>query len=116
MAKFLLLIHDDPKEDMAMTPEQLRDAIARYRSWSQALSQNGHLIDAAKLADEGGRVLSRVNGEVRIDDGPYAEAKEILGGYYILEAKDYDHAADLAKECPTLSGKGRVSLRMLDLQ
>jgi hypothetical protein len=114
VAKFLLLIHDDPKEDMAMTPEQLREAIARYRAWSQKLSEGGHVADAAKLADEGGRVLSRVNGKVRIDDGPYAEAKEILGGYFILEAKNYDHAVELATGCPALDGKGRVSLRMLD--
>jgi hypothetical protein len=115
MAKFLLLIHDDPKEDMPLSPEQLREAIARYRAWSQRLQEGGHLVDAAKLSDEGGRVLRRVNGSVRVDDGPYAEAKEILGGYFLLEAKDYDEAATLAEGCPALEGKGRVSLRMLDL-
>jgi hypothetical protein len=114
MPKFLLLIHDDPKEDMAMTPEQLRDAIGRYRAWSQMLAEKGHLVDAAKLADEGGRVLSRSGSGVRVDDGPYAEAKEVLGGYFLLEAKDYAEAVELAKGCPTLLGKGRVSLRMLD--
>jgi hypothetical protein len=114
MPKFLLLIHDDPKEDMVMTPEQLREAIGRYRAWSQMLAEKGHLVDAAKLADEGGRVLARSGSGVRVDDGPYAEAKEILGGYYLLEAKDYAEVVELAKGCPTLQGKGRVSLRMLD--
>ena len=114
MPKFLLLIHDNPQDDMAMTPEALREVIGRYRAWSEKLQAEGALVDAAKLADEGGRVLERVNGTVRVDDGPYAEAKEALGGYFLLQARDYDQAVALARECPTLDRKGRVTLRMLD--
>jgi hypothetical protein len=114
MPKFLLLIHDNPQNDMAMTPEQLREVIGRYRAWSQKLQAQGALVDAAKLSDDGGRVLQRIQGAVRVDDGPYAEAKEALGGYFLLQAKDYDAAVALARECPTLDLKGRVTLRMLD--
>ncbi len=114
MPKFLLLIHDDPKEDMAMSPERLREVIAKYRAWSQAMAEKGHVLDGAKLTDEGGKTLRRAGGGVRVDDGPYAEAKEILGGYFLMQAKDYGEMVELAKGCPALDGKGRVSLRMLD--
>ena len=49
-----------------------------------------------------------------VKDGPYAEAKEVVGGYFIIEAKDYAEAAKLCEDCPQLELNGRIELREVD--
>ena len=54
------------------------------------------------------------NGQVRVVDGPYAEAKEVVGGYFLIEAADYDEAVEISKGCPHLKYGGRIELRQID--
>ena len=66
-----------------------------------------------KLAEEGGKLVSRSGGQVSVTDGPYSEAKEVVGGYFTIRAADYDEALALVKECPFLE-TGTIALRQTD--
>ncbi len=68
-----------------------------------------------KLTDEPGKVMRRKDTQVRVTDGPYSESKEVLGGYYMIEADSYDKAIDYARDCPGLDYGGTIEVRQVDV-
>jgi len=114
MAQFMLLLHDDPADFADVSPAEIQRIIGEYTAWRERLEAEGRLVGGRKLKDEGGRHMRRVGGEVRVVDGPYAEAKEVLGGYFEIEAADYDEAIAISRECPHLRYGGRIELRQVD--
>jgi len=92
MAKFMLLLYDDPASFATMSPEQIQKVIEKYMAWGQKLRQAGYLTASNKLTDEPGRVVRSNDGQLRVTDGPYSETKEVLGGYFTIEAENYDQA------------------------
>ena len=115
MAQFMLLLHEHPEiESESASPEQIQSIIAEYVAWREGLAAKNQLIGGEKLADEGGRILRRVDGKVQVTDGPYAEAKEIMGGYFAIEAQDYSAAVEIAQSCPHLKYGSRIELRQID--
>lgn len=113
MAKYMLLLHDDLSALGNPSPEEIQAIIGRYRAWSQKMAEAGKLAGGEKLTDEGGRHLRMDGGKLSVQDGPYAEAHEVLGGYFLLEAADYDEAVGLAGSCPHLDF-GWIELRQVD--
>ena len=114
MPKYMLLLHEDPASYDGASPEDLQKIIGEYVSWREGLMARGQLVDGQKLRDEGGRELSLVDGEVRVVDGPYSEAKEVMGGYFTIQAADYDEAVEISKGCPHLVYGKRIELRAID--
>jgi hypothetical protein len=114
MAQFLLLLHEDPASFADVSPEEIQRVIDEYSAWRKDLEKRGRVAGANKLKDEGGRSLSVQDGEVRVVDGPYAEAKEVVGGYFLIEAADYTEAIRISTECPHLRYGGRIELREID--
>ena len=114
MPKYMLLLHDDPSKFEGASPEDLQKIMAEYIGWRERLMAAGQLVDGQKLQDEGGRELSLVDGAVRVVDGPYSEAKEIMGGYFTIEADDYDAAVEISKTCPHLTYGKRIELRAVE--
>ena len=98
----------------SLSPEEIKQAIAKYSAWREGLEAEGRLAGANKLKDEGGKSLSRTNGSVRVVDGPFAEAKEVIGGYFVIEAADYEEAVEISRGCPHLAFGGRIELREVD--
>src|SRR6476619_3550636 len=98
MPLFMLLLYDNPAEWRKVSPEDMQKAIEKYRAWTT----NPFTKDSKRLADDAGRVLRSEGGQVRATDGPYSEAKEVLGGFYLIEAADYDDAVRLSQEHPHL--------------
>lgn len=113
MAKFMVLIRDEGVDFSRLTPAELQQMFGVYRAWSQALRERGVMVGAEKLADEGGRSIRTRGGELVVE-GPYADAKELVTGFYLLTAADYDAAVALAKGCPALSYGGSVEVRRVD--
>jgi hypothetical protein len=114
MPQFMLLLHEDPAVARAMSPEEMQRVIERYTRWSREMAESGRLVRGEKLADEGGRHVRRgAGGAPAVTDGPYAEGKEIVAGYFQVEAADYDAAAELAAGCPHLAFGG-VEVRAVD--
>ncbi len=95
MTKYLFLYHNPPSADAPPpSPEQMQQMLAQWASWKEKFKK--HVVDMGDGLKPGGKVLS--GGEVT--DGPFAEAKEIVGGFSIVEAESYEQAVQVARECP----------------
>lgn len=114
MPKFLLILRGDPDTWRHQTPDEIQALIERFEAWAGALMGEGRFLDGKKLADGEGRVLEREGTTVKVTDGPYGETKELVGGFHLLEADDYDHAVRLCRNHPELSIRGSVEIRRLD--
>jgi hypothetical protein len=78
-------------------------------SWLQDLATRGHVKDQGQPLEPTGKVLT--GKEKSVTDGPFAEAKDLVGGYSIILAKDLDEAAELSKGCPVFDRGGSVEVR-----
>ncbi len=113
MRDYLMLLHDHPAQMGDISPAEMQAIIERYNAWAGTLAAQGRMAHGAKLADEGGKHLRRDVRGVTAVDGPFAEAREVIGGLFIIKAADYDEAVRLASECPHLE-TGWIELREVD--
>jgi hypothetical protein len=98
--RYMLLIYS--REDPSITQAELADVAARHVSLLEESARRGVLKAADPLAPSNTATTVRVeNGKVLVTDGPFAETKEQLAGYYILECRDLDEALDWAAKIPT---------------
>ena len=97
-------------------PEASRDAIMRdYGAWIGEMKRLGKHVATGKLAPAASAQTIRLNGGSRqVVDGPFAETKEQLGGYHLLDCRDLDEALALAERIPTLPYGGVVEVRPLE--
>lgn len=113
MPQYMLLLHGNPTAYAGLSPEQMQAIMGRYKAWGQNLRAQGRIVSSSKLRDGEGRVL-RLNGsKPLVTDGPYSESKEVIGGYYTIEADDYEHAVETAKECPHVDF-GTIEIRAIE--
>lgn len=98
---FMLLIIEPTGQREARTPEEGQAAYAAMVKFADALREQGLLLgaNALKHASSGARV-QRHEGKVRTMDGPFSEAKEMIGGYYLLDCGSLAQAKAIAAECP----------------
>ncbi len=115
MNTYLLLLHETPADYAVMSPAQLQEIIQSHQRWAADLAERGLLAGGEKLVDEGGRHLRVKGPEVLASDGPYAEAHDVIGGYYLIKAANDAEAERVARECPHLVGSGWVELRKIDV-
>ena len=108
MARFVLMLRDSEWNPQELSPEDIQQVIERYNTWSRKIRANGH-----KLRDAEGRVVRRNGSGLAVTDGPYAEAKEIIGGIMMVEAADYDEAVRLCQESPHLDF-GPIEIRQIE--
>jgi hypothetical protein len=110
MSQFLYLYRQDPTtRTQAMSPELAQQNMQRWMSWMQELDKQGHLKDRGQPLEVAGKV---VRGQQKaVTDGPYAEAKDLVGGFSIVEARDIDQAVELSRGCPIFAGGGSVEIR-----
>jgi hypothetical protein len=113
MSQFMLFIRGGSDTSVNLSPEQIQASIKRYSDWAQKLRAAGKLVSADKLKDNEGLLLSAKNGQVVVD-GPFAETKETIGGYFIVEAANLNEAIEITKECPAISEGGVVELREIE--
>ena len=114
MSQFMLFIRNGDETGANLSPEEIQQAIQRYSAWAKKLREQGKLVAAEKLKDNDGMLLSARNGQIVVD-GPFAETKETIGGYFIVEAVDMDEAIAITRECPALSNGALVELREIEL-
>ena len=101
MEYMLILGSAEPREQMAPTDPAFAEYMAGWFAFNQKLIDGGHWIGGAQLQPVAtATTIKRVAGADTIVDGPYAETKEQLGGYYLIEAKDLDEALELAAAMP----------------
>jgi hypothetical protein len=108
MAKFMLLLKGQGNWDQ-MSPSEMEAAYKQYSGWSRQLRDENRFIDGDEL-DRACKIISPGPTSV-ITDGPFAESKEAVGGYYMITANDLDEAAKIALGCPHLKFGGSVEVR-----
>ncbi len=113
MAKFMLLLYDNPANWQNISPEGMQQALAKYMAWGQRLRTKGIFVGSDKLEDNQGRVLRKSAGQIRVSDGPYAESKEVFGGYFAIEVPDYNAAVAECNDCPHLDYGGTIEIRQV---
>ena len=100
-SSFLLLFRNaGPDTHAHLTREQREDMTREWNAWYEGLAAQGK-VEHGRPLGLGGRVVSGARGE-RVTDGPFAEAKEVVGGYFFLTVADLDEATAIAKKCPGL--------------
>ena len=105
MAEFMLLLHAPTTFPPQYGAEELQNMIQRYAAWSKDLSASGRLVGGHKLRDREGRVLKKQSDQTSVMDGPYAEAKEVVGGWALLQYDTLEEAIAGQKEFAELHAK-----------
>ncbi len=109
--QYMLLIYSDQAAWSKMTPAQQEQGAAAYYAYTEALTKAGVLKGADRLQPSTAATTVRVaNGKQQVLDGPYADTKEQLGGYYLIDVSDLDAAISWAARCPGAS-HGIVEVR-----
>jgi len=91
------------------TPELAQKSMQRWLAWLGDLETKGHLKNRGQPLENEGKLVRGKNKVVT--DGPFAEVKDLVAGFMIVEARDISQAAELAKGCPILEGDGAVEVR-----
>jgi hypothetical protein len=97
--RYLILLYGDADGEVALGPEQRRAIVEEHMAFSGTLRERGALVDGAALEPTARTIRAGL-----VADGPFAETKEQLGGFYLLECSDLDEALDWAKLVPASPG------------
>lgn len=114
MAEYMMLLHESTTGFADLSAEDIQQIIGEYIAWKNTIAADGKLAGGKKLKDEGGKHLTMNGGGLRVTDGPFAEAKEVIGGYFAILADNYDEAVKTAQTCPHLKYGGRIELREVE--
>jgi hypothetical protein len=93
-----------------LSPEQMQTEAAKFMAWFDRLKLEGKCKGGQPLRRGEGRLVSQKQGRVVVD-GPFAEAKETIGGYFLIEASDLNEAVKIAEGCPSLARGMTVEVR-----
>jgi hypothetical protein len=114
--RYVLLVYETPGDFASRTPAESEQYVAAWRAYHQAMIAAGvHVPGGIALKDAGTATTVRIKGGQRyVQDGPFAESKEQLGGFLFLECESLDVALEWAARCPT-AATGVVEVRPIDL-
>lgn len=110
MANFMFVYRDSGDKPQDMSPEQMQQVMQTWMDWIQGGVQAGWLTDGGDALKPEGRV---VHADHTVTDGPFAESKELVGGFSMVQCADYDAAVEYAKGCPIFASGGTVEVREL---
>lgn len=110
MSKYMFLFRGGSDMQQASPADQQANMM-KWKVWMDEIAAKGKLIGGEPLSYGAGKVLS--GKAKKVTDGPFAEGKEIVGGYLIVDSKDLNEAADLSKGCPIFENEGSVEVRVV---
>ncbi len=105
MSEFVYLYRGGRRPESPAEGEQV---MQKWGAWLQSLADGGHLIDRGQPLEPDGKVVRKKSA---VTDGPFAESKDIVGGFSLVNAKDLAEAAQLASGCPIFEHEGLVEVR-----
>ena len=89
-----------------LTPSEIEEAMTRFTAWFEELNREGKVKSAVPLAAAGKTITSHM-----VTDGPFAESKEAIAGFFVVQAESLDEAVEIAKACPGLEFGQTVEVR-----
>jgi hypothetical protein len=107
MEKFMLIFHGGIKQDAS--PEELQNNMGKWMSWVESLNKEGRYVSGEPLLP-GGKLVSSASA---VTDGPFTEGKEVVGGYFIINAANMDEAVEISKSYPDFEYNGSVQVRQV---
>ena len=107
MKNFMMIFRTEKSDRPAPSPEEMQAMVKVWQDWIGGIASQGKFVATDALGFEG----KTVHADQTITDGPYAEVKEIVGGYIIVKAENIDEAVKLSEGCPTLAIGGKVEIR-----
>ena len=106
MSEFVFLYRGGARD---RSPEQMQQMRQKWMAWMNGLGANGHLKDRGQPLERAGKLVQ--GRQKTVTDGPFAEAKDVVGGYTLIEAEDLSEAVELSKGCPIFEVEGAVEVR-----
>jgi len=91
------------------SPEKMQAMMQKWMTWMKQLTDKGHIKDPGQPLEHTGKLVK--GKQKTVTDGPFAETKDIVGGYTLIEARDLDQAVELSKGCPIFEVEGAVEVR-----
>jgi hypothetical protein len=109
--KYLCLVYQEEKQEVNVPPDVIAQAKQDYSAFTEDIKKSGHYVGSNGLKHTDAATTVRVrNGKISTTDGPFAETKEQLGGYFLIEAKDLNDAIQVAARIPSAKW-GSVEVR-----
>ena len=109
-SSFMLIFRDTtPEKYDALSPDERKRSLGRWNAWYDGIAATGQMEHANPLRPTG-RLVSARHSEA-VFDGPFSEAKEAIGGYFLITAQDIDEATEIARKCPNLEYGMTVEVR-----
>jgi hypothetical protein len=105
----MLVLHGDPARFHGFSPEEMQKAIEKYFAWTK----KPFMVESRRLGWDSGKIVRAGEGKPRVSDGPYSETKEVMGGFYTIEAADYDDAVQKSMDHPQLEYGGSIEIRQV---
>lgn len=106
MSEFVFLYRGGERQQ---SPEQMQQQMQKWVTWMKDLGEKGQIKDPGHPLEPGGKVVA--GKQKVVTDGPYAESKDLVGGYTLVEARDLAHAAEISTGCPIFELGGLVEVR-----
>ena len=103
MSEFIYLYRNGER----LSPEAMQQQMVKWNDWMKKLGAAGHLKEAGHPLESSGKIVKAKS----VVDGPFAEAKDVIGGFSVIEAKNIEHAVELSAGCPILNTGGAVEVR-----
>lgn len=91
------------------SPEVQQQTTSKWMAWLKELGEKGHVLNLGNPLEPNGKLVT--GKQKSVTDGPFAEAKDVIGGYTLISAKDLNQAAELSKGCPIFDHGGFVEVR-----
>jgi hypothetical protein len=91
------------------SPDRMQQVMQKWMAWMKELGEKGHMKDPGHPLERTGKLVK--GAQKTVTDGPFAEAKDIVGGYTLVEARDLDQAVELSLGCPIFDVGGQVEVR-----
>ena len=109
MEKYMLIFHGGQMN--GGSPEDMQAHMGKWMAWIDRLSKSNQYVAGEPLLP-GGKLISGKAGKT-VTDGPYTEGKEVVGGFFIINANDLNEAVNIAKDCPDYELGGTVQVRQV---
>ncbi|MCE3287657.1 MAG: YCII-related protein [Gaiellaceae bacterium] len=110
--RFLFLIHGDSEAEAALTPDERRAIVGEHMAYASMLRERGVHVLGEALDDPSGAAVVRPGEKPLVTDGPFAETKEAVGGFYVVDCASRDEAIELAGRAPQ---SPRVAVEVLPI-
>jgi hypothetical protein len=106
MSEFVYLYRGGAR---SASPEQMQQVMQKWIAWMKQLGEKGHMKDPGHPLERAGKLVK--GSQKTVTDGPFAESKDVVGGYTLIEARDLEQAVELSKGCPIFEAEGTVEVR-----